>query len=179
MSKYNWAWPAVGTVLKEEGFPALYKGFLPKVLRLGPGGMSPFPPLCSAGAFATDNKYRRYSPGRLPRHYGFLPQDAGRQGIRDCRQFVFIFVCFWFSGCTDSCTNVRHEALLWMIFLVQPLVFGYILSCISFGCGTYDVRWRKPKKNRTSKYTQTRVIELACTEHIAKARCHSVIGTTS
>ena len=36
--KYNWAWPAVGTVLKEEGFSALYKGFLPKVLRLGPGG---------------------------------------------------------------------------------------------------------------------------------------------
>ncbi|KAL1912036.1 hypothetical protein Sste5344_002231 [Sporothrix stenoceras] len=38
VSKYNWAWPAVGTVLKEEGFAALYKGFLPKVLRLGPGG---------------------------------------------------------------------------------------------------------------------------------------------
>ncbi|MCJ1302761.1 hypothetical protein MMC08_005566 [Hypocenomyce scalaris] len=36
--KYNWAWPALATVLKEEGFPALYKGFLPKVLRLGPGG---------------------------------------------------------------------------------------------------------------------------------------------
>lgn len=36
--KYNWAWPAVATVLREEGFPALYKGFLPKVLRLGPGG---------------------------------------------------------------------------------------------------------------------------------------------
>ena len=36
--KYNWAWPALGTVLREEGFPALYKGFLPKVLRLGPGG---------------------------------------------------------------------------------------------------------------------------------------------
>jgi len=36
--KYNWAWPAVGTVYKEEGFAALYKGFLPKVLRLGPGG---------------------------------------------------------------------------------------------------------------------------------------------
>jgi len=36
--KYNWAWPAVGTVFKEEGFAALYKGFLPKVLRLGPGG---------------------------------------------------------------------------------------------------------------------------------------------
>ena len=36
--KYNWAWPAVGTVFREEGFSALYKGFLPKVLRLGPGG---------------------------------------------------------------------------------------------------------------------------------------------
>jgi solute carrier family 25 (mitochondrial 2-oxodicarboxylate transporter), member 21 len=36
--KYNWAWPAVMTVAKEEGFAALYKGFLPKVLRLGPGG---------------------------------------------------------------------------------------------------------------------------------------------
>ena len=36
--KYNWAWPAVSTVLREEGFSALYKGFLPKVLRLGPGG---------------------------------------------------------------------------------------------------------------------------------------------
>src|SRR3569833_566728 len=36
--KYNWAWPAVATVMREEGFAALYKGFLPKVLRLGPGG---------------------------------------------------------------------------------------------------------------------------------------------
>ncbi|PHH80603.1 hypothetical protein CDD82_1645 [Ophiocordyceps australis] len=36
--KYNWAWPSIFTVLREEGLPALYKGFLPKVLRLGPGG---------------------------------------------------------------------------------------------------------------------------------------------
>jgi len=36
--KYNWAWPALATVAKEEGFAALYKGFAPKVLRLGPGG---------------------------------------------------------------------------------------------------------------------------------------------
>jgi len=36
--KYNWAWPSLAVVLKEEGFAALYKGFLPKVLRLGPGG---------------------------------------------------------------------------------------------------------------------------------------------
>ena len=38
VQKYNWAWPALSTVYKEEGFSALYKGFLPKVLRLGPGG---------------------------------------------------------------------------------------------------------------------------------------------
>lgn len=36
--KYNWAWPGLATIMKEEGFGALYKGFLPKVLRLGPGG---------------------------------------------------------------------------------------------------------------------------------------------
>jgi len=38
VAKYNWAFPAVATVAKEEGFAALYKGFVPKVLRLGPGG---------------------------------------------------------------------------------------------------------------------------------------------
>ncbi|KAK5115947.1 hypothetical protein LTR62_000403 [Meristemomyces frigidus] len=36
--KYGWAVPSLGIVLREEGFSALYKGFLPKVLRLGPGG---------------------------------------------------------------------------------------------------------------------------------------------
>ncbi|KAJ6150900.1 hypothetical protein N7470_007494 [Penicillium chermesinum] len=36
--KYNWAWPSLGIVMREEGFGALYKGFIPKVLRLGPGG---------------------------------------------------------------------------------------------------------------------------------------------
>ncbi|CAH0052916.1 unnamed protein product [Clonostachys solani] len=36
--KYNWAWPGILTVAREEGFGALYKGFIPKVLRLGPGG---------------------------------------------------------------------------------------------------------------------------------------------
>lgn len=29
--KYNWAFPAVATVAKEEGVSALYKGFVPKV----------------------------------------------------------------------------------------------------------------------------------------------------
>ncbi|KAI5819771.1 putative mitochondrial 2-oxodicarboxylate carrier protein [Pyronema omphalodes] len=36
--KYNWTIPSVALVAKEEGFAALYKGFVPKVLRLGPGG---------------------------------------------------------------------------------------------------------------------------------------------
>ncbi|KAF8004122.1 hypothetical protein HF325_001570 [Metschnikowia pulcherrima] len=37
-SKYVWTFPSVLTVAKEEGVAALYKGFIPKVLRLGPGG---------------------------------------------------------------------------------------------------------------------------------------------
>ncbi|SCV03183.1 LAMI_0H06128g1_1 [Lachancea mirantina] len=36
--KYNWSWPSLFTIYNEEGFRALYKGFVPKVLRLGPGG---------------------------------------------------------------------------------------------------------------------------------------------
>ena len=36
--KYNWTYPALAVVAREEGFAALYKGFAPKVLRLGPGG---------------------------------------------------------------------------------------------------------------------------------------------
>ncbi|CCH44245.1 putative mitochondrial 2-oxodicarboxylate carrier [Wickerhamomyces ciferrii] len=36
--KYNWTLPSLALIYKEEGFSALYKGFLPKVLRLGPGG---------------------------------------------------------------------------------------------------------------------------------------------
>ncbi|KAJ3085162.1 hypothetical protein HK102_000253 [Quaeritorhiza haematococci] len=37
-AKYGWTLPALATIAKEEGFGALYKGFVPKVLRLGPGG---------------------------------------------------------------------------------------------------------------------------------------------
>jgi len=36
--KYNWTYPALVTIFKEEGAAALYKGFVPKVLRLAPGG---------------------------------------------------------------------------------------------------------------------------------------------
>ncbi|MBW0480375.1 hypothetical protein O181_020090 [Austropuccinia psidii MF-1] len=36
--KYGWTYPAILTIAKEEGVSALYKGFLPKVLRLAPGG---------------------------------------------------------------------------------------------------------------------------------------------
>eukprot|EP00834_Sanchytrium_tribonematis_P007092 NODE_593_length_5604_cov_0.739691.p2 type:complete len:290 gc:universal NODE_593_length_5604_cov_0.739691:1239-2108(+) len=35
---YGWTLPGLVKVAKEEGPGALYKGFLPKVLRLGPGG---------------------------------------------------------------------------------------------------------------------------------------------
>ena len=33
--KYGWTLPSIGIIWKEEGFAALYKGFVPKVLRLG------------------------------------------------------------------------------------------------------------------------------------------------
>ncbi|KAL0477368.1 mcfT [Acrasis kona] len=36
--KYNWTYPSMALIYKEEGVKALYKGFWPKVLRLGPGG---------------------------------------------------------------------------------------------------------------------------------------------
>lgn len=36
--KYVWTIPGVAMVWREEGVKALYKGFGPKVLRLGPGG---------------------------------------------------------------------------------------------------------------------------------------------
>jgi solute carrier family 25 2-oxodicarboxylate transporter 21 len=36
--KYQWAWPSLGIVAREEGFRALYKGYLAKILRFGPGG---------------------------------------------------------------------------------------------------------------------------------------------
>lgn len=37
-SKYKGCLQSVGVVYREEGFRALYKGLVPKVLRLGPGG---------------------------------------------------------------------------------------------------------------------------------------------
>ncbi|KAG8964463.1 hypothetical protein FRC03_001779 [Tulasnella sp. 419] len=36
--KYNWTYPSLLLIAREEGPAALYKGFLPKVLRLAPGG---------------------------------------------------------------------------------------------------------------------------------------------
>lgn len=33
-----WTMPAMVALAREEGFKALYKGFVPKVFRLGPGG---------------------------------------------------------------------------------------------------------------------------------------------
>ncbi|ODV80078.1 mitochondrial carrier [Suhomyces tanzawaensis NRRL Y-17324] len=37
-SRYIWSFPSLLIVAREEGFGALYRGFIPKVLRLGPGG---------------------------------------------------------------------------------------------------------------------------------------------
>lgn len=37
-NKYNWAFPSLVTVLKEEGITACYKGLGMRLLRLGPGG---------------------------------------------------------------------------------------------------------------------------------------------
>jgi len=36
--KYNYTIPSLFTIASEEGVMALYKGFVPKILRLGPGG---------------------------------------------------------------------------------------------------------------------------------------------
>ncbi|XP_072045009.1 mitochondrial 2-oxodicarboxylate carrier-like [Amphiura filiformis] len=36
--KYKWCFDTIRTVYVEEGFFALYKGLLPKIMRLGPGG---------------------------------------------------------------------------------------------------------------------------------------------
>lgn len=35
---YNWTYPSLVIIAREEGLRALYKGFVPKVLRLAPGG---------------------------------------------------------------------------------------------------------------------------------------------
>lgn len=37
-AKYEWAWPSLAIVAREEGFKALYKGYVAKILRFGPGG---------------------------------------------------------------------------------------------------------------------------------------------
>ena len=38
VKKYNWCLPSLLVIYREEGFRALYKGFVPKVCRLAPGG---------------------------------------------------------------------------------------------------------------------------------------------
>ncbi|XP_056402215.1 mitochondrial 2-oxodicarboxylate carrier isoform X3 [Hyla sarda] len=42
--KYRSCWKTIITVYKEEGFLALYKGLLPKIMRLGPGNSCPNDP---------------------------------------------------------------------------------------------------------------------------------------
>lgn len=72
--KYNWAFPAVGTVLKEEGFAALYKGFLPKVLRLGPVSHRLLGP-CRYFGIADGGESGRWNPSRgLPGRLGLFQE---------------------------------------------------------------------------------------------------------
>lgn len=72
--KYNWAFPSVVTVFKEEGFAALYKGFLPKV--------SGCPIIGGRSALANvllgppSRTRRRYPSGRVHHRHGHFPQVA-------------------------------------------------------------------------------------------------------
>ena len=78
--KYNWAFPAVGTVLKEEGFAALYKGFLPKVLRLGPVSHRMLNPTPFWNISLADSARigRWYPPRGLPERHGLLQEASKR-----------------------------------------------------------------------------------------------------
>lgn len=61
--RYTYTLPALATVAREEGFAALYKGFVPKVLRLAPGGgimLVCLPPHQKTGvAFDTERERER------------------------------------------------------------------------------------------------------------------------
>ena len=72
--KYNWAWPSVLTVAREEGFAALYKGFVPKVsfMKYQPQRLEADPWI---GAASWPRRW--YPPCRLHRCHGYVPQDAG------------------------------------------------------------------------------------------------------
>ena len=72
--KYNWAWPSVFTVAREEGFSALYKGFVPKVRSHKIPGTE-MEADCCIGAASWPR--RRYPPCCLHRCHGYVPQDAG------------------------------------------------------------------------------------------------------
>lgn len=36
--RHRWPPEVISSIVKNEGFAGLYKGFVPKILRLGPGG---------------------------------------------------------------------------------------------------------------------------------------------
>lgn len=70
--KYNWAWSSVFTVLREEGAGALYKGFLPKVLRLGY-----VRPDCAINSMLTCSQTRWWYPPRgVHQRHRDVPQLA-------------------------------------------------------------------------------------------------------
>lgn len=71
--KYNWAWPSIFTVAREEGFSALYKGFLPKVFIPHAHLISPN---YSSSTGSPSRSRWWYPPRRLHRRHGHLPQVA-------------------------------------------------------------------------------------------------------
>lgn len=62
--KYNWTYPSLALILREEGAAALYKGFVPKVLRLAPGGGVLL--LVVEAVLGLVRKSKWYSPSQKP-----------------------------------------------------------------------------------------------------------------
>lgn len=77
--KYNWAFPSVFTVAREEGFAALYKGFLPKVRSVDTLA-STMINLANMSSFSTigpaSRSWRRYPSCRLHHGHGYFPLVA-------------------------------------------------------------------------------------------------------
>lgn len=106
--KYNWAWPALGTVMKEEGFGALYKGFIPKVLRLGPGG-GILLVVFTGVMVSLLHVNGRAASTNLPT--GFLQKDARRHRVRFSREVTHEHTR-WAIDCIEL-GDALHDCSRW------------------------------------------------------------------
>lgn len=136
--KYNWAFPAVGTVLKEEGFAALYKGFLPKVLRLGPVSrrlLSPGRGPKTQALVADGEEIGRWNPSRgLPGRDRLLQEASKRlntdiDGSYQQTPWAQYLGHFRLSSCVkhvlERQTDTKHALSLASEALLRPFGFGY------------------------------------------------------